>query len=162
VILTASGSTTPLADLPAGPDPDGSVAFDTTQLEHGAYDVVLLDATDMERSRDTVVLIAEGQQTVLTVADQTLERAQRLEVGWAFAPGNQFDWLAVFRAGVAAKGDPYLAWRYTDARIDGSLPIGPGARGPASWPLKPGRFEVRLCLDDSYRCRGSASFRVLG
>jgi hypothetical protein len=162
VILTAPGSTTPLADLPAGPDPDGSVAFDTTQLEQGAYDVVLLDATDTERSRDTVVLIAEGEQTVLTVADPTLEGDQRLEVGWAFAPGNQFDWLAVFRAGVAAKGDPYLAWRYTEARIDGSLPIGPGARGPASWPLKPGRYEVRLCLDDSYRCRGSAPFRVLG
>ncbi len=162
VILTASGSSTPLADLPSGPDPDGSVAFDTTQLEQGAYDVVLLDATDTERSRDTVVLIADGQQTVLTVADPTLEGDQRLEVGWAFAPGNQFDWLAVFRAGVAAKGDPYLAWRYTDARIDGSLPIGPGARGPASWPLKPGRYEVRLCLDDSYRCRGSASFRVVG
>jgi hypothetical protein len=32
VILTASGSSTPLADLPSGPDPDGSVAFDTNQL----------------------------------------------------------------------------------------------------------------------------------
>ena len=109
-----------------------------------------------------MVLIAEGQQTVLTVADPTLEGDQRLEVSWAFAPGNQFDWLAVYRAGHSAKGDRYLAWRYTEARIDGSLPIGPGARGPASWPLKPGRYEVRLCLDDSYRCRGSAPFRVLG
>ena len=110
VILTASGSTTPLADLPAGPDPDGTVAFDTTQLEQGAYDVVLLDATDAELSRDTVVLIAEGQQTTLTGRDPTLEGDQRLEVGWAFAPGNQFDWLAVFRAG-------HL-----------------GERGPRTWP----------------------------
>jgi hypothetical protein len=162
VILTAPGATTPLADLPAGPDPDGTVAFDTTQLEQGAYDVVLLDATDAELSRDTVVLIADDQLPVLTVADPTLEGDQRLEVSWAFAPGNQFDWLAVFRAGHSAKGDPYLKWRYTEARIDGSLPIGPGARGLAPWPLRAGRYEVRLCLDDSYRCRGSASFRVLG
>lgn len=161
VILTASGSTTPLADLPTGSDPDGSVAFDTGRLSRGAYDVVLLDATNSELSRDSVVLIAEGQQTALTVPDPTLEGDQRLEVSWAFAPGNQFDWLAVFRAGAAAKGDPYLAWRYTEARIDGTSTIGPGARGPAPWPLKPGRYEVRLCLDDSYRCRGSASFRVL-
>jgi hypothetical protein len=160
VTLTASGSTTPLADLPTGSNPDGSVAFDTTQLEQGAYDVVLLDETDTELSRDTVVLIAEGQQTTLTVTDPTLEGDQRLEVGWSFAPGNQFDWLAVFRAGAAAKGDPYLNWRYTEAKIDGSSTIGPGARG--RWPLKPGRYEVQLCLDDSYRCRGSAPFRVLG
>ena len=162
VILTASGSTTPLADLPTGSAPDGTMAFDTTQLEQGAYDVVLVDATDTELSRDTVVLIADDQLPELTVADPTLEDDQRLEVSWAFAPGNQFDWLAVFRAGHSAKGDPYLTWRYTEARIDGSLPIGPGARGSAPWPLRAGRYEVRLCLDDSYRCRGSAPFRVLG
>jgi endonuclease/exonuclease/phosphatase family metal-dependent hydrolase len=162
VILTATGSTTPLADLPAGPGPDGTVAFDTTQLEQGAYDVVLLDATDSELSRDTVVLIADDQLPVLTVADPTLAGDQRLEVSWAFAPGNRFDWLAVFRAGVSAKEGPYKAWRYTEARIDGSSTIGPGARGPAPWPLPAGRYEVRFCLDDSYRCRGSAPFRVLG
>ena len=162
VILTASGSTTALADLPTGPDLDGTVAFDTTQLEQGAYDVVLLDSTDAELSRDTVVLIADDQLPVLTVADPTLEGDQRLEVSWAFAPGNQFDWLAVYRAGVSAKEGPYKAWRYTEATIDGSSTIGPGARGPAPWPLPAGRYEVRLCLDDSYRCRGSAPFRVLG
>jgi endonuclease/exonuclease/phosphatase family metal-dependent hydrolase len=162
VILTATGSTTPLADLPAGPGPDGTVAFDTTQLEQGAYDVVLLDATDSELSRDTVVLIADDQLPVLTVADPTLAGDQRLEVSWAFAPGNRFDWLAVFRPGVSAKEGPYKAWRYTEAMIDGSSTIGPGARGPAPWPLPTGRYEVRLCLDDSYRCRGSAPFRVLG
>jgi hypothetical protein len=161
VILTASGSTTALADLPAGPDPDGTVAFETTQLEQGAYDVVLLDATDTELSRDTVVLIADGQQTALSVADPTLAGDQRLEVSWALAPGNRFDWLAVFRAGVSAKEGPYKAWRYTEARIDGSSTIGPGARGLAPWPLRAGRYEVRLCLDDSYRCRASAPFRVL-
>jgi hypothetical protein len=109
-----------------------------------------------------VVLIADDQLPVLTVADPTLAGDQRLEVSWAFAPGNRFDWLAVFRAGVSAKDGPYKAWRYTEARIDGSSTIGPGARGPAPWPLPAGRYEVRLCLDDSYRCRGSAPFRVLG
>jgi hypothetical protein len=107
------------------------------------------------------VLIADGQQTALSVADPTLAGDQRLEVSWALAPGNRFDWLAVFRAGVSAKEGPYKAWRYTEARIDGSSTIGPGARGLAPWPLRAGRYEVRLCLDDSYRCRASAPFRVL-
>ena len=109
------------------------------------------------------MLIAEGQQTVLTVADPTLEGDQRLEVGLGVRAREPVRLAGrVPRRRSRRKGIRYLAWRYTEARIDGSLPIGPGARGPASWPLKPGRYEVRLCLDDSYRCRGSAPFRVLG
>ena len=158
----ASGSSMPLADLPTGGLDDGTVAFDTAQLPQGTYDVVLFDAADTERSRDTVVLIADGQLPILRVADPTLEGDQRLEVSWSFAPGNRFDWLAVYRAGVSAKEGPFKAWRYLDARIEGSSTIGPGARGPAPWPLPPGRYEVRICLDDSYRCRASTGFRVVG
>jgi len=99
---------------------------------------------------------------VLTLADHSLEGDQSLEVSWSYAPGNRFDWLGVFRAGRTAKTGAIQAWRYSDARIEGSTPIGPGARGPAPWPLPPGRYEVHLCLDDSYRCRVAAGFRVLG
>lgn len=162
VSLMAGGSSTPLADLPTGGVDDGTVAFDTAQLPQGTYDVVLFDAAGTELSRDTVVLVADGQLPVLTVADPTLEGDQRLEVSWSFAPGNRFDWLAVYRAGVSAKEGPFKAWRYLDARIEGSSTIGPGARGPAPWPLPPGRYEVRICLDDSYRCRASTGFRVVG
>jgi hypothetical protein len=134
VILTAPGATTPLADLPAGPDPDGTVAFGTTQLEQGAYDVVLLDATDAELSRDTVVLIADDQLPVLTVADPTLEGDQRLEVSWAFAPGNQFDWLAAYRAGVSAKEAP--TWRGGTPR---PRSMGPRRSDRAPADPRPGR-----------------------
>jgi hypothetical protein len=29
------------------------------------------------------------------------------------------------------------------------------------WPLAPGEYEARLCLDDSYRCRVSVPFTVI-
>jgi hypothetical protein len=160
VALVPAGSAVPIADQPTGGAVDGAVAFDTSALAQGTYDVVLLDAGDAELSRDTVVLVAKDQKPVLTVADDTLEGDQELEVSWSFAPGNQFDWLAVYRAAVSAKEGPYKAWRYTDARVEGSLTIGPGSHG--SWPLRPGRYEVRICLDDTYRCRSPAPFRVLG
>jgi endonuclease/exonuclease/phosphatase family metal-dependent hydrolase len=160
VALVPAGSAVPIADQPTGGAVDGAIAFDTSALAQGTYDVVLLDAGDAELSRDTVVLVAKDQKPVLTVADDTLEGDQELEVNWSFAPGNQFDWLAVYRAAVSAKEGPYKAWRYTDARVEGSLTIGPGSHG--SWPLHPGRYEVRICLDDTYRCRSPAPFRVLG
>ena len=160
VALVPTGSALPIADQPTGGAVDGVVAFDTTALAQGAYDVVLLDGGGTELSRDTVVLVEKDQKPVLSVADDTLEGDQELEVSWSFAPGNQFDWLAVYRAGVSAKVGSYQAWRYTDARIEGTLAIGPGSHG--SWPLRPGRYEVRICLDDTYKCRSSTSFRVLG
>lgn len=160
VTLVPNGSATPIADEPTGGAIDGDVAFDTGGLTQGAYDVVLLDAADTELSRDTVVLVSKEQRPVVTVADATLEGDQELEVSWSFAPGNRFDWLAVYRSGVSAKQGPYKAWRYMDARIDGATTIGPGSHG--AWPLRPGRYDVRICLDDSYRCPVSTPFRVLG
>ena len=162
--LVAAGSTTPAVELPTGPDgtTDGTIAFDTSGLEQGTYDVVLYDGTDVELARDTVVLVADGQLPVIAVADDTLEGDQALEVSWRFAPGNRYDWLGVFRAGISAKVGSIKAWRYMDARIDGSARIAAGVRGAGPWPLPPGEYEVRVCLDDSYRCRVSTGFTVLG
>jgi hypothetical protein len=141
---------------------DGTVTFQTAGLEQGTYDVVLLDGADTELARDSLVLVAEGQPPVLTLADDTLEGDQALEVSWAFAPGNRFDWLGVFRAGLDAKSGSIKAWRYMRGLVEGSTRLGAGVRGAASWPLPPGEYAVHLCLDDSYRCRVRAPFTVLG
>jgi endonuclease/exonuclease/phosphatase (EEP) superfamily protein YafD len=174
LVLRPAGSDVPVAELPIE-TADGSVAFETAGLEQGTYDVVLADAADAELARDTVVLVAEGQLPILTVADDTLEGNQKLEVSWSYAPGNKYDWLGVYQEGVPSKARPctwyaghctgvgYLkAWRYMDAKIDGHTRIGPGVRGAIGWPLPPGRYDVRICLDDSNRCRVSTTFEVVG
>lgn len=160
VALVPAGSTVPIDDETTGGAVDGTVAFDTTGLPQGTYDVVLLDGSGTRLSRDTVVLVAKDQRPVLSLVDNTLEDEEELQVSWMFAPGNQFDWLAVYRAGVSAKEGPYQAWRYTGGLVQGATTIGPGSHG--SWPLRAGRYVVRICLDDSYRCRSPAPFRVIG
>jgi hypothetical protein len=142
--------------------PDGSVELETSTLDQGAYDLILRSPAGQELARDRVVLVADGQAPALTVVDDTLSGDQALEVSWAFAPGNRYDWIAIFPAGVSAKDGPFARWRYTDGTIDGRATIGPGSRGPSPWPLPPGEYEVRLCLDDSYRCRSSAPFTIVG
>lgn len=160
--LVPAGSGIPVAELPTGPPgtTDATVTFDTGALDQGLHDIVLLDGAGLELARDTVVLVAEDQSTVLTLVDDSLEDAQALEVAWAYAPGNRYDWLGVYRAGVSAKVGSIKAWRYMDARIEGTARIAAGARGVAPWPLPPGDYQVRICLDDSYRCRVSADFTV--
>lgn len=162
IAFVAPGSTTPVAEVATGGAADGTVTFETSGVAQGTYDVVLLDGADVELARDTLVLVAEGQEPLLTLADDTLEGDQALEVSWAFAPGNRFDWLGVFRAGLDAKSGSIKAWRYTEGLVEGSTRLGPHVRGAASWPLPPGEYAVHLCLDDSYRCRVSAPFSVLG
>jgi endonuclease/exonuclease/phosphatase family metal-dependent hydrolase len=161
VTLVRAGAEAPVDDLAVDPV-EGTVRFDTRGLEQGTYHVVLLDGVDTELARDTVVLVAEDQPPILTVADDTLRGDQKLEVSWNYAPGNRYDWIAVYREGVSSKIAYYKAWRYMDAQVEGHTKIGPGARGPAGWPLAPGRYDVRICLDDSYRCRVSTPFEVIG
>jgi hypothetical protein len=164
VTLTPAGTATPVADASTGPGSpsDGTIVFDTTGLDQGTYELALLDGEDAELARDTVVLVAAGQPPILTLADDTLRGDQALEITWAFAPGNRFDWFGVFRAGLTAKTGSIKAWRYLEGRVGGSLDMGAGVRGAADWPLPAGEYRLHLCLDDSYRCRVSVPFSVLG
>jgi endonuclease/exonuclease/phosphatase family metal-dependent hydrolase len=161
LVLRPARSVLAGGDLPTE-GTDGAVAFDTAGLAQGAYEVVLFDADGSELARDVVVLVDADQPTVLSVPDDTIEAGRAIEVTWRFAPGNRYDWVGIFPEGVSAKDGPIERWRYTDATIDGSTRIGGRSRGAGAWPLPPGAYEVRLCLDDSYRCRAAATFTVTG
>jgi len=157
-----TGATVVDMQLGSPPAADGTLIFDTAGLAQGSYHVVLLDGADLELARDTVVLVEEGQQPVLTLVDDTLEGHQRLEISWAFGPGNRYDWFGIFRAGLDAKSGSIKAWRYLDGLVRGSTVMGPNNRGAGPWPLPSGDYELLLCLDDSYRCRTSLPFAVVG
>lgn len=161
VVLVPAGGTEPVAERAVAGETDGRVTLRTDGLAQGAYDLLLLDGSGGELARDRVVLVEPDQPPILRLADRTLEGDQPLEVSWAFAPGNRFDWLGVYRAGADPKRARILAWRYTRGTIEGATRLGPGVRGTGAWPLPAGRYELHLCLDDSYRCRVSAPFRVL-
>jgi hypothetical protein len=164
VTLTPAGTAASVVDATTGPGSpsDGTIVFDTAGLDQGTYELALLDGDDAELAGDTVVLVSEGQPPILTLADDTLQGDQALEITWAFAPGNRFDWFGVFRAGLTAKTGSIKAWRYLEGRVGGSLEMGAGVRGAADWPLPAGEYRLHLCLDDSYRCRVSVPFSVLG
>jgi hypothetical protein len=88
----------------------------------------------------------------------------------------RWDWLGVYKPR-AGKGVPfatscnagycgnghYLLYEYTGASIEGTTSFTRrSAAGTGSWPLRPGRYEVRLLLDDGYRLVArSARFEVV-
>ncbi|MGZ8611386.1 MAG: endonuclease/exonuclease/phosphatase family protein [Actinomycetota bacterium] len=160
VELVPADAATPLAVVALGGAADGAVDVPTSGATSGPYDVVLLDASGGELARDRVVLVAVDQRPIVTLADGTVAAGAAIEVSWRFGPGNRYDWLAITRGTASPKETPYLRWRYVDGQVDGATRIAGGSRGPGAWPLRPGRYRVWLCLDDSYRCRASAAFTV--
>ena len=62
-------------------------------------------------------------------------------------------------AGYCGNGN-YSLYEYTHASIEGSTTLREESAGP--WPVKPGRYDVRLLVDDGYtRAAVSAPFEIV-
>jgi endonuclease/exonuclease/phosphatase family metal-dependent hydrolase len=133
---------------PAGPGTGGAVVFDSSGLEGGTYTVSLVADDDEALAEADLAVVDPGAPVRLTPARRVFDEGQSIDLRWSNAPGNRYDWLAVTPAG---KGPgSYMAWRYIGASVHGEGSIDEGSNG--RWPLPPGRYQVQLCVDDSYKC----------
>ncbi|MEV0040264.1 endonuclease/exonuclease/phosphatase family protein [Streptomyces sp. NPDC050804] len=130
---------------------DGTVALPTKRLRQGEYDVVLRSNGGKVLSKTQVWLYPKGEPTRVSVGKSTYRTGRPIDVSWSNAPGMGLDWISVF-ACPKNKCEPnsdYLVYTYTGSRIEGHGEIGPDSIGAEdSWPLKPGRYVVRLLPDD--------------
>jgi hypothetical protein len=157
-----------------GAPEDGTVLLSTADLERGAYEAVLLDEHDDVLSRSAFWLYRPGERTRVRTSRHVYTKGSPITVSWSNAPGMRWDWVSVFPAGgklprqsICDAGycgnDDYLLYEYTHTQIQGSTTITKDSLvGNGSWPLKPGRYEIRLLLDDGYRAVArSKPFRVV-
>ncbi len=173
VVFHAPGRDAHATIVPAGVTPygdndtgatgssDGLVTLSTTGLGAGAYEVALVSSDGTVLSRSPFWLYDPGAGTEVAVAESSFAAGDPIVVSWRNAPGNRWDWLGIFKATTATvptdgsipddSGD-YLLYEYTDTAIEGKGSFSKTSQtGAASWPLPPGRYEVRLMLDDGYR-----------
>lgn len=149
--------TPPLASLPTGESAvDGSVVFGTATLDPGAYVAALIGADGTELARIPVSLLAPDATPTLTISPPSVPPDSPIPVAWANAPGNRWDWLAVYAAGDPDLGN-YLAYLYTEATIAGELAF---TTADFAAPLTPGDYEVRLFRDDGYVLLATVPFTV--
>jgi endonuclease/exonuclease/phosphatase family metal-dependent hydrolase len=152
---------------------DGVVALRTAGLAPRAHDVLLVDADGRVRARARVWLHRAGARPSVSTGERVYASGEPIAVRWRNAPGMHWDWLGLYRAGsggelipgppcmadVCGNGD-YLAYEYTDTAPAGATTFDGGSAGIA-WPLRPGRYEIRLLLDDAYwAVARSRPFRV--
>jgi endonuclease/exonuclease/phosphatase family metal-dependent hydrolase len=162
VVRFHSESDTELVVRPAGEVSigDGRATIATESLLPGRYEVALGDAVA------EFWLYEHGSDTSISTSKDTYRAGKPIRVSWENAPGMKFDWIGVFPAGDGADNPHaescdtgycgngnYLLYEYTGATVEGSTTIR---------PLRPGRYDVRLLLDDGYqRAAISEPFEVV-
>jgi endonuclease/exonuclease/phosphatase family metal-dependent hydrolase len=125
----------------------GSVTFGSGGLAPGGYDALLVSGRRHVLSRSPFWVVRQGAR----IRVRAKQRGHRVRVSWHNAPGFRRDWVGVWKAGDNDLYNDYLAYAYTDATVSGSTRLS---------GLAPGRYVVRLLLDDGYAELARSSFRV--
>jgi hypothetical protein len=147
----------------------GTFDVDSSALEPGGYDVVLLDGDDSEVARVEVWVRDPNAQIEVSTDEEIYGVGEPIVVSWTDGPANRWDWVGVYEA---AKSDPkvdyYLLWNYVGLHAAGAVP--PSVSGSMTldetamgnpWPLPPGRYVVHYLVTDRYRSIGDARFEVV-
>jgi endonuclease/exonuclease/phosphatase family metal-dependent hydrolase len=139
----------------------------------GEYEVELLDTAGELVTSTTFFLYPPGTEASITTSKEVYQVGKPIEVSWADAPGMKWDWISVFPAG-SGLDNPHAAdcgagycgngnyslYEYTQTSIEGSTTLREESAGP--WPIKPGRYDVRLLVDDGYtRAAVSAPIEIV-
>ena len=146
----------------------GTFDVDTSALEPGGYDAVLVGGDGSEVARVASWVRDPNAQIEVSTDEETHRVGEPIVVSWTDGPANRWDWVGVYEA---TKSDPkvdyYLLWNYTGLHASGAVP--PSVSGSMTldetamgnpWPLPPGRYVVHYLVTDRYRSIGSARFEV--
>jgi hypothetical protein len=143
---------------------DGVVDLAMQHLRPGRYDVVLRRHGQAEASAP-VWIYRPGTPAHLRTDRRVYRAGSPIRVSWTGAPGNNLDWVSLFRCHVRCDGPGgYTIYRYTRTAVVGSLTFGRDnyLGYGAVQSLAPGRYIARLLTDDGYHAVGkSPRFRIV-
>jgi exonuclease III len=160
-----------VAIVPAGGDPatdatderttdgamDGTLVVATDGWAAAAYEAVLSN-DDGELARIGFWLKEPGSGSVVASERSTYTVGEPIEVSWASAPGQRWDWVGIYRRGRDPHVASYLLWLYTGATIAGEATLDEDANG--TWPLEAGRYSAYLLADDGYKLLARVDFEI--
>ena len=127
----------------------------------GRYRVVLEDGQRQIVSQNHFWVLPADAEPVIETANESYGRDEPISLAWRNAPGNRYDWVAIYPEGSTDK-EAYLAWAHVDARIEGETALD-APQAVAGWPLPAGRYVARLMTDDGYELLAeSAPFEIRG
>jgi endonuclease/exonuclease/phosphatase family metal-dependent hydrolase len=125
----------------------GGLTFGSGGLTPGRYDAILVTRGNRVLSRSDFWVVRRDA----TPRVRARVRGRRVRVAWHNAPGYRRDWVGIWKRGDNDLYNDYLSFAYTEASVAGST---------AFSGLAPGRYVVRLMMDDGYAELAKASFTV--
>jgi endonuclease/exonuclease/phosphatase family metal-dependent hydrolase len=145
---------------PVSDPSSGAWPLPTTELPPDGYEVLLLTDGGIELSRAPFWLVAPGTRPEISTTRQNYEVGESIDVSWENAPGNKWDWVALYARGADPNVAWYKTWLYTDATVAGSATFD-GTVHASKWPLRAGQYSVYLLEDDSYNKIAGSGFAVV-
>lgn len=133
----------------------GALSISTSTLAPGAYQLALVSGSNDVLSQTPFWVKAPGASTELALDKTEYGSGEPISVSFRNAPGNRWDWVAVYPAPADPDNDDYLIWSYVDAAIEGAVTL-----DQSSAPLEPGSYEVAFLLYDAYEVAALAAFTV--
>jgi endonuclease/exonuclease/phosphatase family metal-dependent hydrolase len=137
----------------------GVAVLNTADLTLGESTLSLLSSDGEPVASGSLWVREPGAEPMLATSQHTYAQGEPIDVSWADAPGNKWDWVGVYKRGADPNVAWYKDWMYTGATIAGTGTIDADASG-GPWPLPPGEYDVVLLADDSYAELARAAFTV--
>jgi endonuclease/exonuclease/phosphatase family metal-dependent hydrolase len=142
----AAEDAAPITSLPCDPADHLAAPFGTARLAPGEYLAAVTDANGKRLASVPFFVTDPNAKPAIAVARASVKSGDPIDVSWSNAPGNKFDWIAIYDA-----EDPdlynYLGYLYTNATVAGATTFKIEDFGD---PLPPGEYEARLMRDDAY------------
>ena len=156
---------------------DGTATFATAALAPGAYDAILVVGRRRRLARRRSGSTRRDADDGVDVEERRTSVGEPIEVSWRAAPGLPLGLArpstrratrrrartapAATPAARATAGTCCTSTRRPRSRARRrSTPT--SVAGSATWPLKPGTYEIRFLVDDSYRSiAASANFKIV-
>jgi hypothetical protein len=147
-----------LDSVPASAD-GGEVRVETTAWSAGRYDVTLHGAGEGNASlgRTCFWVRRRGGAPEVATTQPTYRVGEPIAVSWNLAPGNRWDWLAIYARDRDPREGAYAMWKHTQTRVEGSATFDERTEG---FPLEPGAYRVYLFEDDSFDELAAADFTI--
>ncbi len=143
---------------------DGIHRFPTRGLRPGGYAALLVDGAGRVLARYPFWLLEPGVPPTIVTSKLVYRVGEPIVARIENAPGERWDWIAIYKRGADPAVAGYGAWTYTHAIVDGRVTLDAKtaqAGSVGTWPVRPGIYSLYLLKDDLYVKIAGAAIRIV-
>ena len=143
---------------------DGTLRFSTRGLSPGGYAALLVGRAGQVLARYPFWLLEPAAPPTIVPSKSVYRAGEPIVARIRNAPGDRWDWIAIYKHGANPAVAGYGPWTYTHSIIDGRVALNSKtaqAGSVSNWPVRPGVYSLYLLKDDLYVKIAAATIRII-